>query len=99
MPKTLRQATTVKPGGVIELEPTDIPAGSAVEIIVMVTEDNGEQSASTSYSNDDKWARFYKNVVGVWKDDDDINQIFAEIDRERHLDRSDETPNFDDDVS
>lgn len=77
MLKAIRQATTVKPGGVIELAPTDIPAGSAVEIIVVVTDD--EAQSSETLSQDEKWERFYA-VLGAWKDDDEIDQIFAEID-------------------
>ena len=91
MIKAVHQATTVKPGGVIELAPTDIPVGSTVEIFVVVT---NEAAQAATLNQDQKWERFYA-VLGAWKNDDEIDQIFTEIDKERHLDRGREVSIFD----
>lgn len=70
MLKEIRQETTVKPGGIIELAPTDLPAGTSVEVIVVL---NGESKQSaTNSSNNEKWASFYENVVGAWKEEDEM---------------------------
>lgn len=93
MLREIRQETVVKPGGVIELASDDFPVGTSVQVIVLLNEDSSQ--LSTALDEDEKWARFYKNVVGAWKDDEEISQIFEEIDRERHLDYGRETPSFD----
>ena len=93
MLKGIKQKTIVKPGGAIELASTDLPVGTSVEVIVLVTE-QGDHSKNAS-SQDEKWARFYEKAVGMWKDSEDIEQVFAEIDRERHLDYGRETPALD----
>lgn len=89
----IRQKTIVKPGGAIELESTDLPAGTAVEVIVLVTEQ--DERSKPELSQDEKWKQFYEKAVGMWKDDEDIDRVFAEIDRERHLDFGRETPMLD----
>ena len=94
MLKGIRQETIVEPDGTIELNPTDLPAGTSVEVIVLISEKDDKPDAALS--QDEKWARFYERAVGVWKDDEDIERVFAEIDRERHLDRGRETPVLDD---
>jgi hypothetical protein len=94
MLKGIRQETVVKSGGVIELTSTDLPVGTSVEVIILVND--GANKTSEASSNDEKWARFYEKVVGAWKDDEDIHQVFAEIEQARHLDRGRETPVFDD---
>ena len=93
MLKGIRQEAIVKQGGVIELASIDLPVGTSVEVIVLV--DEGKQTPPESLSQEEKWARFY-SVLGTWKDDEDIDQVFAEIDRERHLDYGRQTPIFDD---
>ncbi|MGC1309073.1 MAG: hypothetical protein WA885_17750 [Phormidesmis sp.] len=93
MLKEIRQETVVKPGGVIELTSDDFPVGTSVEVIVLLNEENNQLSHTSN--DDEKWAKFYENVVGAWKDDEEINQIFKEIDRERHLDYGRGTPTFD----
>ncbi len=90
MLKGIRQEAVVQPGGIIELAPTDLPVGMAVEVIVLLN----EEMLSAEPEKDEKWVRFYETVVGAWKDDTEINQIFQEIDRARHLDRGSETPVF-----
>jgi hypothetical protein len=54
----------------------------------------GEIVEQNSPEQDQKWAKFYEDVVGAWKDDLEINQIFEEIDQARHLDYGRETPVF-----
>ena len=97
--KGIRQKTIVKPGGAIELESTDLSAGTFVEVIVLVDEskpvDQGSQTSPDTLSQEEKWADFY-SVLGAWKDNEDIDQVFAEIDRERHLDYGRHAPIFDD---
>jgi hypothetical protein len=83
MLKSIRQEAVVQPGGIIELAPTDLPVGTAVEVIVLLNEESALPSAEPE--KDEKWVRFYETVVGAWKDDPEINQIFQEIDRARHL--------------
>ena len=92
MLKEIRQEAVVKSGGIIELTVADLPVGTAVEVTILLKENNG---SSKAVSQEEKWARFYA-VLGAWKDDDDIERVFAEIDRDRHLDRSSEMPIFDD---
>ena len=94
MLKEIRQDAVVKPGGVIELASTELPAGTAVKVIVLVGEEI-EQSGVTP-EDEEKWADFDKNVVGAWKDDEEINQIFLEIERDRHRPSNRETPVFED---
>jgi predicted DNA-binding antitoxin AbrB/MazE fold protein len=70
--------------GITLLEPIFIPEGT--EVIVDIP-DNYEQKKP-------QWNELEK-VIGVWKDDQEITDIFAEIDMERHLDYGREI-NFDD---
>ena len=93
MLKEIRQEAVVKPGGVIEIASTDLPVGTAVEVIVVVEEESNQSEATP---DDDKWADFDKNVVGAWKNDEEINQIFKEIERDRHRPSNRETPVFGD---
>lgn len=93
MIKGIRQKTIVKPGGAIELACADLPVGTSVEVIVLI--DAGKETPPESLSQEEKWTRFY-SVLGAWKDDEDTDRVFAEIDRERHLDYGRPTPNFDD---
>ncbi|MGB3291415.1 MAG: hypothetical protein WBB01_00320 [Phormidesmis sp.] len=94
MLKGIRQEAIVKPGGIIELASPDLPVGISVEVIVLVNEDS-RQPEDTADS-EDKWAEFYKSAVGAWKDDEEINQIFKEIELNRRHSTSRETPTFDD---
>jgi len=103
MLKEIRQSAIVKLGGVIELDSTDLPVGSIVEVIILISEETSASvepvavnklSANNELSIDEKWARFY-SVVGMWKDDTDIDQVFSEIQSERQQDLGRETPNFD----
>lgn len=92
MLKGIRQETVVKPGGVIELISSDLPVGTSVEVTVLIKE---EGHASDELSEDERWARF-DSVIGVWKDDEDIDQIFKEIEQDRHRGSNREMPSFDD---
>lgn len=92
MLKEIRQETVVKSGGVIEVTSADFPVGASVEVIVLV--DEKREPSSDMPDDSEKWARFYENVVGVWKGDEEINQIFEEIDRNQHQDLGRETPIF-----
>ena len=102
MMKELRQLTIVKPGGVIELASTDLPVGRSVEVIVLLDEEEHRSvrpleknpSKGDDLHTDEKWARFY-SVLGRWKDDDDIDRIFNEIQIERQQDMGRDTPDFD----
>ena len=65
----------IKRGQTIELsKELAIPDGS--EIIV-------EVSDTQLLSEAERWERF-NAVIGGWKDDPEITEIFTEIDRERH---------------
>lgn len=79
MLKAVRQETTVKPGGIVELTPTDLPIGATVEVIIVVNE--VDYPAANEPSRNEGGARFYQNVVGAWKDDKEITQIFEEVNR------------------
>ena len=62
----------------LEIASTDLPVGTAVEVIVVVEEESNRSEATP---DDDKWADF-DSVVGAWKDDENIKQVF-EGDSER----------------
>ena len=94
MIKRIKKETVVKRDSAIELTSTGLSEGTPVEVIVLVDERNSGLEAAPS--DDKKWADFYKNVVGMWKDDEDIQQVFAEIERDRRLDRGREIIGFDD---
>jgi hypothetical protein len=40
MLKGIRQEAVVQPGGIIELAPTDLPVGTAVEAIILFSEES-----------------------------------------------------------
>ncbi|MGD1896783.1 MAG: hypothetical protein ACFB16_07505 [Phormidesmis sp.] len=89
MLQAIRQQTIVKTGGIIELVSTDLPVGASVEVIVVVSD---SQEAVEAVDEDEQWTDFYENVVGAWEGNQEISQIFEQIERERHSDRSGETP-------
>jgi len=63
-------------GNLIELlEPINIPDG--LEVFIDIPEDNSQKET--------QWQELEK-VIGVWKNDEEITEIFDEIDKERHLD-------------
>ena len=66
------------------LEPITIPDGT--EIIIDIPDSYNQKKT--------QWEEIEK-VIGFWENDEEITQIFAEIDRERHLDYGREV-NFDD---
>lgn len=96
MLKEIRQKAVVQPGGVIELTSADFPVGTSVEVVVLV--DEGRDRSTDVSDNDKKWADFYKDVVGAWKDDEEINQIFKEIERDRRRPSTREMPIFNNDA-
>ena len=77
----------IKRGQTIELLAViaNIPDGTEIEI---------EVPEIQPASQEDRWASLDR-VLGAWKDDPEIEAIFAEIDRERHADLG-KPVNFDD---
>ncbi|MBD2058627.1 hypothetical protein H6F88_21940 [Oculatella sp. FACHB-28] len=58
---------------------TTIPDGTEVEIDI---------SEAQATDQNDRWASL-ERVLGSWKNDAEIETLFAEIDRERHADFGD----------
>ncbi|ELR99756.1 hypothetical protein [Gloeocapsa sp. PCC 73106] len=62
-------------GNLIELlEPVNISDG--LEILIHITEDFCQKEP--------QWQELEK-VIGIWKNDEEITDIFNDIDKERHL--------------
>lgn len=73
-------------GKTIELLET-LPVPDGLEIFIEIPDNLSPES-------DGRWEQL-QAVIGAWKDDDEIAEIFSEIDRERHADLG-QTINFDD---
>jgi hypothetical protein len=71
----------IKRGQTIELLETltSIPDGMEVEIDI-------SESQATDQNN--RWASL-ESILGSWRNDAEIETLFAEIDRERHIDLGD----------
>ena len=80
------QVVAIKRGNVLELsEALDIPDGQAVTIeITEIQERSGFAPIQTrsQLSEEERLARL-QDLFGVWKDDEELDEIFAEIDRDR----------------
>jgi hypothetical protein len=88
----IRQTALVQPGGIIELQSNELPVGQTVEIIVLVdapptsvgtTPANTSNHPLANLSQEQRSAKI-RAALGGWKNDPEIAEIFAEIDRERH---------------
>lgn len=80
----------IKRGKIIELvETLDIPDGE--QVIVEALEIH-----PLSQLTPEERQRRIDEVLGVWKDDPDLDKIFAEIDQERHVNRGRQTDSLDD---
>ncbi|HBL12965.1 MAG TPA: hypothetical protein DD379_16525 [Cyanobacteria bacterium UBA11162] len=64
-------------GKTIELLET-LPVADGLEIFIEIPD-------NLLIERDQKWEQL-QAVIGVWKDDDEITEIFNEIDRDRHAD-------------
>lgn len=73
-------------GKTIELLET-IPVPDGLEIFIEIPD-------NLLIERDEKWEQL-QAVIGAWKDDDELGEIFNDIDRERHADLG-ELINFDD---
>ena len=63
-------------GNLIELlEPIDIPDG--LEVLIDIPEDYCQKES--------QWQELEK-VIGIWKNDSEITDIFTDLDKQRHLD-------------
>ena len=85
MTKAVRQRTTVQPGGIIHLAPTDLPAGTSVEVIVLVEEEDAMAPPSKAETQDSA-----PSTTDGWKGDEEIQQMFEEIEKGRAGDRGDD---------
>lgn len=94
----LRQTATVKPGGVIEVQSADLPVGSTVEVIVLVNRNTFPTPTPHPLSGLTREERIAKirAAVGGWKEDDEIVEIFAALDQERHAYQGRAIATFDD---
>jgi hypothetical protein len=87
----IRQTALVQPGGIIELQSNELPVGQTVKIIILVAPPTsvGTTPVSTSHhplanlSQEQRCAKIQAALSG-WKNDPEIAEIFADIDRERH---------------
>lgn len=64
-----------------------IPVPDGLEIFIEIPD-------SLLVERDEKWEQL-QAIIGAWKDDDELGEIFNAIDRERHADLG-ELINFDD---
>jgi len=80
----------IKRGQTIELiESIDLPDGEQVTIEVVRVHPLSQLTLEERQLRID-------SVLGGWKDDPNLDNIFAEIDRERHADRGRPIDSFDD---
>ena len=95
-----RQKAIVQPGGVIQLKAPELQAGTEVEVLVLVDATAASDSAEdpehplASLTPEEVEARVM-SVLGDWEGDEEIDRIFAEIDRERHADFGRGIPDLD----
>jgi hypothetical protein len=69
----------IKQGKTLQLtENLNLPDGQ--EIMIFISNSNLNKS-----KNQVKWEDF-ADIIGAWKDDQEITEIFAEIEQERHQD-------------
>lgn len=65
--------------------------GKTIQLSEEVTAPDGTEVMieipDRSFSNQTEQWQQLQQVIGAWKDDPEIEEIFAEIDRERHADR------------
>jgi len=75
----------IKQGKTIELlENIDIPDG--IEITVEIELDTTEGSSNISSSSEQERLEKLNRLFGAWSNQPDLDEIFAEIDQERHTD-------------
>jgi hypothetical protein len=69
----------IKQGNTLQLtENLNLPDGQ--EIMIVISDSNLNNS-----KNQVKWDDF-ADIIGAWKNDQEITEIFAEIEQERHQD-------------
>ena len=82
------QVVAIKRGNVLELsEALDIPDGQAVTIEITEIQERSRFApiqTRSQLSEEERLARL-QDLFGVWKDNEELDEIFAEIDRDRHL--------------
>ncbi len=86
MVKAIRHKTIVQPGGLIKVQADDLPVGSAVEVIVL--EDIAATPLSdlhplSGLSREERIEKI-RAAIGGWKDDQEMAEIFAKIQADRH---------------
>lgn len=69
--------------GIIKDNTVQLPEAITIPNGTEVTLEISDRSLSSAV---DQWQRL-QQVAGAWKDDPEIEEVFAEIDRERHADR------------
>ena len=83
----IRQTAIVQPGGIVELQSTELPVGSTVEVIVLIDVVSANVTIAphplSGLSRDQRVAKI-RAALGGWKDDSEIADIFTEIAEERH---------------
>jgi hypothetical protein len=80
----------IKRGQIIELiEALDIPDGEQVIVEAL------EVHPLSKLTSKERQRRI-DEVLGAWKDDPDLDKIFAEIDQERHINRGRQIDSLDD---
>ena len=80
----------IKRGQIIELiEVLDIPDGEQVIVEALDVHPLSQLTPEERQKRIDE-------VLGAWKDDPDLDRIFAEIDQERHVNRGREIDSLDD---
>lgn len=90
----MKQKAIVKAGGVIELKTPELSTGTHVEVIVLVEPSEAvtaprnptEVAKSLEGLSAEEAESKLRSLIGTWADEEEIEHIFAEIDRERHAD-------------
>ena len=85
----------IKRGQTIELlEQVDVPDGTEVSLEVEILS-NLDNSSKPPLTDEERLAKL-NELFGAWKDQPDLDEIFAQIDRERHAYRGRQIDSFDD---
>jgi len=97
MTTATRKRAIVQPGGVIEVKSEDFPVGTTVEVIVLAAVEAPPSPLVhplAGLSRDERIAKI-RAAIGGEPPDPELDEIFAELDRERHADLGRPLPDFD----
>lgn len=88
MSTVIRQRAIVEAGGIISVQSDNLPIGATVEVIILPTveaETSPLEHPLAGLSQEERITRI-RSAIGGEPPDPELNEIFAELDRERHAD-------------